>query len=169
MVKIFLNFGNSLKWFTNTSKIHLSQLKNQYKHKKTYLNNNLNVLNVNNVENTIFFTIALSSVSLIAIINYQREESTTQCLENKETKWQSVINEVCPSVVSLHMNFPRAFEERSESCSQATGFVVDSERGIILTNRHVVGTGPVNIEALFLNGEKVELKPVSFRFYVIIL
>ena len=37
----------------------------------------------------------------------------------------------------------------------ATGFVVDAERGLILTNRHVVHQGPVTAEAIFLNDEEV--------------
>jgi pro-apoptotic serine protease NMA111 len=55
--------------------------------------------------------------------------------------------------------------------SQATGFVVDAERGLILTNRHVVMPGPVVAEAVFLNHEEVELTPVyrdpvhDFGFY----
>ena len=44
--------------------------------------------------------------------------------------------------------------------SQATGFVVDAQRGLILTNRHVVTPGPVRAQAVFLNQEEVELTPV---------
>ena len=58
-----------------------------------------------------------------------------------------------------------------ERCAQATGFVVDAERGLILTNRHVVTPGPVTAEATFLNREEVQLYPVyrdpvhDFGFY----
>src|SRR2546429_5554323 len=37
---------------------------------------------------------------------------------------------------------------------------VDAERGLILTNRHVVTPGPVTAEATFLNREEVQLNPV---------
>jgi S1-C subfamily serine protease len=47
-----------------------------------------------------------------------------------------------------------------ERSAQATGFVVDAERGLILTNRHVVTPGPVTAEATFLNREEVQLYPV---------
>ena len=53
----------------------------------------------------------------------------------------------------------------------ATGFVVDAELGIILTNRHVVNPGPVVAEAVFLNHEEVEVRAVyrdpvhDFGFY----
>src|SRR5690606_6143690 len=49
--------------------------------------------------------------------------------------------------------------ERNTS-SQATGFVVDAERGLILTNRHVVTPGPVRARAIFLNQEEVDLQPI---------
>jgi S1-C subfamily serine protease len=37
---------------------------------------------------------------------------------------------------------------------------VDAERGLVLTNRHVVTAGPVVAEAIFLNNEEVRLTPV---------
>jgi S1-C subfamily serine protease len=54
----------------------------------------------------------------------------------------------------------RAFDTEWNESTQATGFVVDAERGLVLTNRHVVSPGPVRAEALFLNQEEVELTPV---------
>ena len=44
----------------------------------------------------------------------------------------------------------------------ATGFVVDKERGIILSNRHVVSAGPIVAQATFRNYEEVELNPVYY-------
>ena len=38
--------------------------------------------------------------------------------------------------------------------------MVDAERGLILTNRHVVTPGPVVAEAIFLNNEEVRLTPI---------
>lgn len=43
--------------------------------------------------------------------------------------------------------------------SQATGFVVDAERGYILTNRHVVGAGPFWGYCIFDNHEEVYIFP----------
>ena len=37
---------------------------------------------------------------------------------------------------------------------------MDAERGLILTNRHVVTPGPVVAEAIFRNNEEVRLTPV---------
>ena len=44
--------------------------------------------------------------------------------------------------VSIRVDSTRAFDTEWNSSSQATGFVVDAERGLILTNRHVVTPGP---------------------------
>lgn len=46
------------------------------------------------------------------------------------------------------MNAVRSHEGFAASYSYATGFVVDSERGIILSNRHVVTTGPIMADAV---------------------
>ncbi len=54
----------------------------------------------------------------------------------------------------------RSFDTETASFSVATGFVVDAERGIILTNRHVVHSGPVTADAIFLNHEEVRVWPV---------
>ena len=51
-----------------------------------------------------------------------------------------------PSVVSIQVDGTRAFDTEWNESSQATGFVVDAERGLILTNRHVVTAGPVRAE-----------------------
>lgn len=77
-----------------------------------------------------------------------------------EDRWEQVLDSVAGSVVALRMDRPRAFEGSGRSNSQATGFVVDAELGLILTNRHVVTAGPVVAEAIFQNNEEVDLVPV---------
>ena len=74
--------------------------------------------------------------------------------------WQAVIDRVAPAVVELRVSVPRAFDDSSAGYQTATGFVVDAERGLILTNRHVVTSGPVVAEAVFLNNEEVDLEAV---------
>ena len=61
---------------------------------------------------------------------------------------------------SINVDQARAFDTEWNTTAQATGFVVDAERGLILTNRHVVTPGPVTAEATFLNREEVQLYPV---------
>ena len=54
----------------------------------------------------------------------------------KSAEWAAVINRVARSVVVVHIFTRHAFEGGEQAfASEGTGFVVDSERGIILTNR----------------------------------
>ena len=85
--------------------------------------------------------------------------------------WRETIERVSPAVVSIQVDATRAFDTEWNESAQATGFVVDAERGLILTNRHVVTPGPVRAVAIFTNQEEVELTPVyrdpvhDFGFY----
>jgi len=79
---------------------------------------------------------------------------------NRDETWSKVINRVTDSIVTIRVDAVRAFDTSGNKSSQATGFVVDAERGIILTNRHVVQPGPVVAEALFSNREEIALKPI---------
>ena len=85
--------------------------------------------------------------------------------------WASTLERIASSVVSINIDATRAFDTEWNATAQATGFVVDAERGLILTNRHVVTPGPVTSEATFLNREEVQLYPVyrdpvhDFGFY----
>lgn len=74
--------------------------------------------------------------------------------------WESVVEEVLPAVVTVRASSPRAFDTDLPGSSTATAFVVDKERGILLTNRHVVEAGPVVAEAVFANHEEVVLVPL---------
>ena len=75
-------------------------------------------------------------------------------------RWQAVIDRCVPAIVSLRTNATRSFDTTSPGASQATGFVVDAEQGLILTNRHVVHPGPIVADALFQNHEEVPLTAV---------
>ena len=85
--------------------------------------------------------------------------------------WQAALEDVVPAVVVMRVRVPRAFDTQAAAYEMATGFVVDAEHGIILTNRHVVNPGPVVAEAVFLNHEEVEVRAVyrdpvhDFGFY----
>jgi S1-C subfamily serine protease len=78
----------------------------------------------------------------------------------EDTAWNSTLDRISSGVVSIRVDSTRAFDTEWNSSSQATGFVVDAERGLILTNRHVVTPGPVVAEAVFQNNEEVRLTPV---------
>ncbi|GMP27481.1 hypothetical protein CsSME_00003449 [Camellia sinensis var. sinensis] len=93
--------------------------------------------------------------------------------------WRKALDKVVPAVVVLRTTACRAFDTESAGASHATGFVVDKQRGIILTNRHVVKPGPVVAEAMFLNREEIPVYPIyrdpvgglylGFLFYVYIV
>jgi len=83
---------------------------------------------------------------------------TATAAEN--TAWTDTLERISSGVVSIRVDSTRAFDTEWNSSSQATGFVVDAERGLILTNRHVVTPGPVVAEAVFRNNEEVRLTPV---------
>jgi S1-C subfamily serine protease len=89
----------------------------------------------------------------------------------ESTRWARTLERISSGVVAIQIDAARAFDTEWNTSSQATGFVVDAERGLILTNRHVVTPGPVRAFATFLNREEVALEPVyrdpvhDFGFY----
>lgn len=72
--------------------------------------------------------------------------------------WRESLERVASAVASVRLDAPRPFDTDWNESSQATAFVVDAERGILLTNRHVVHPGPVAAEAVFLNHEEAPLR-----------
>ncbi|XP_060959867.1 protease Do-like 7 isoform X3 [Cannabis sativa] len=82
--------------------------------------------------------------------------------ENSATAddWRKALSKVVPAVVVLRTTACRAFDTEAAGASYATGFVVDKLRGIILTNRHVVKSGPVVAEAMFVNREEIPVYPI---------
>lgn len=70
-------------------------------------------------------------------------------------EWQATIERVVKSVVSIHFCQTCSFDTDLSLSSQATGFVVDSEKGYILTNRHVACSGPFWGYCIFDNHEEV--------------
>ncbi len=81
-------------------------------------------------------------------------------LHAADDRWADVVSRAANSVVSLQLSNLRDFNDSTQGGSSATGFVVDAERGIILTNRHVVGSGPIRMSATFQNQERVDVLPL---------
>ena len=98
-------------------------------------------------------------------------------------QWENTLNTCVKSIVSIRVNLVASFDtERSTSTQvkqkvvkflckcvvsstpfcfcQASGFIVDAARGIILTNRHVVSPNPVTAEAVFNDHEEVPIWPI---------
>ena len=65
--------------------------------------------------------------------------------------WAQTIERIATGVVTIQIDSTRAFDTEWNTTAQATGFVIDAKRGLILTNRHVVTPGPVVAQAIFLN------------------
>ncbi len=78
----------------------------------------------------------------------------------EDDAWAATLERVTPAIVSVQVDRVRAFDSTFVANSQATAFVVDAERGILLTNRHVVNPGPVVAVGLFQGDEELPLTPL---------
>ena len=78
----------------------------------------------------------------------------------QSNRWKMAMKKIDNAVISIKINAVRAFDTEGNKTTQATGFVVDAERGIILTNRHVVNPGPITAKGVFSNREEVALVPI---------
>jgi pro-apoptotic serine protease NMA111 len=74
--------------------------------------------------------------------------------------WAQTLERIASGVVTIQLDSTRAFDTEWNTSAQATGFVIDAKRGLILTNRHVVTPGPVIAQATFQNREEVQLYPI---------
>ena len=113
----------------------------------------------------------MNRISLRAVLTLAAFSLLTADSALAADPWEGTIDRVSRAVVAIRVSAVRAFDTEEPSTSVATGFVVDAERGLILTNRHVVQPGPVKAHAIFLNHEEVEVVPVyrdpvhDFGFY----
>jgi hypothetical protein len=88
------------------------------------------------------------------------EEVVGGIASNESAEWQATIEKVVKNVVSIHFCQTASFDTDSAISSEATGFVVDAEKGYILTNRHVVGSGPFVGHIVLDNHEECDVYPV---------
>jgi S1-C subfamily serine protease len=111
--------------------------------------------------------IALSLLVTTAVTRASSQSATTV----SSPEWARTLEQISRGVVSIQFDLARSFDTETNASLQATGFVVDAKRGLILTNRHVVTTGPVTAKGIFLDREEVQLYPVyrdpvhDFGFY----
>ncbi len=87
-------------------------------------------------------------------------QSFAHAVDQDDTHWSRTLERIAASVVTIQIDQARAFDTEWNSSGQATGFVVDAKRGLILTNRHVVTPGPVTAQAVFQDREEVTLYPI---------
>jgi S1-C subfamily serine protease len=81
-------------------------------------------------------------------------------IPSSPANWAQTLERIATGVVTIQIDSARAFDTEWNTTAQATGFVIDAKRGLILTNRHVVTPGPVTAQAIFLNREEVQLYPI---------
>ena len=102
----------------------------------------------------------MKTLALVALVLQLLCAATVASAQRPVTQWNQTLDRIASGVVSIRVDSTRAFDTNGNQSTQATGFVVDSAAGLILTNRHVVTAGPVVAQAVFLNHEEVDLKPV---------
>ncbi len=87
--------------------------------------------------------------------------------------WTEQIAAFKPMVVNVETSSEVVFETETKGTSFATGFVVDVERGIIATNKHVTGSSPAYVKINFHDGSFTEARILyydpthDFGFYQI--
>ena len=117
----------------------------------------------------------LLAVAIIAM-NPARSQSAASASSDvpalqERPEWARTLERISRGVVAVQIDLARSFDTEVNASLQATGFVVDAKRGLILTNRHVVTPGPVTALGVFVDREEVQLHPVyrdpvhDFGFY----
>ncbi|OMH82817.1 PDZ domain-containing protein [Zancudomyces culisetae] len=74
--------------------------------------------------------------------------------------WERVIRRALNGIVSIKTSCVFPFDTEGCDGYVASGFIVDAERGIILSNRHVVSPAPTVAVATLKNYEEIELQPL---------
>jgi S1-C subfamily serine protease len=105
------------------------------------------------------FLLTPASIVTVSAATAQTE-ITAPGIPNTPATWAQTLERIATGVVTIQIDSTRAFDTEWNTTAQATGFVIDAKRGLILTNRHVVTPGPVTAQAIFLNREEVQLYPV---------
>lgn len=67
---------------------------------------------------------------------------------------------VVDAVVNIEFNKVRAWDDGYNSSGVGTGFVIDAQRGLILTNKHLLNVAPVIAFAEFSNKQTIPLIPL---------
>ena len=96
---------------------------------------------------------AAAAATTIAYLVSQRTHATADL-------WERTLGDISRGVVVLRVSSVKAMDMNDAGCSVATGFIVDKKLGLVLTNRHVVTTGPTTADMVLLNKEEIELTPV---------
>ncbi len=77
-------------------------------------------------------------------------------------QWAQQIESFKPMVVNVETSTEVPLETEAKGTGFATGFIVDAERGILATNRHVTGSGPSYVKINFFDGSFTEAKELYY-------
>ena len=78
-------------------------------------------------------------------------------------EWADVIDQVKNAIVAIRVTAVRSFEDCAAGVWDGTGFVVSLENpkeALILTNRHIITTGPIRARATFYEHDDLPIWPV---------
>ncbi|CAO3590341.1 unnamed protein product [Absidia cylindrospora] len=78
----------------------------------------------------------------------------------KAKTWEPTLEKAIRAIISIKASHVRSFDTETSGGYTATGFIVDAQQGIILTNRHVVSPAPIVAQAVLTNYEEVDLMPI---------
>lgn len=78
----------------------------------------------------------------------------------EESLWIKSIENVVKSVVSIRFSQVSAFDTEFPESGEASGFIIDAKNGYILTNRHVVSSGPFWGHVICENHEEIDVYPI---------
>lgn len=120
---------------------------------------------------TAFASPPASASTLRGTTNAHNQKLTRDLLTQHD--WTDQIERFKPMVVNVETKSEIVFEMEGQGSSQATGFIVDAERGIICTNQHVTGVSPSEVKISFFDGSFTEARTLyydpthDFGFYQI--
>lgn len=80
-------------------------------------------------------------------------------------KWAHTIEQLKPTVVNLEVTAQINLGLDRPGTRHGTGFIVDAQRGIIATNRHIASTSPAHIRITFLDGSSTEGNVLYYDYY----
>ncbi|PVV01926.1 hypothetical protein BB560_002544 [Smittium megazygosporum] len=115
-------------------------------------------LSYNDIENLYFPGGIPSEISESLNVDKNKEAGSSESIISDT--WKSTLEKAVSAIVSIKASYVRFFDTESTGTAYGTGFVVDAERGLILTNRHIIGPGPTVAQAIFQNYEEVDLTPL---------
>ncbi|KAI8089508.1 trypsin-like cysteine/serine peptidase domain-containing protein [Halteromyces radiatus] len=78
----------------------------------------------------------------------------------KAKTWEPTLEKAIKAIISIKASHVRSFDTETSGAYTATGFIVDAQQGIVLTNRHVVSPAPIVAQAVLTNYEEVDLMPI---------